>query len=229
MHSGRTTELGYIVGGRHAGGEGRSRQIINVGTFENPVYKVVWGSCFGRKNNFAEKYPLPYPDIPREARHRNSEDIIRVDKVVQLDWVKGTKRQPVTYYRIIWKVADSKPMWLTRSDLISFKGKKWLEDPVIDAMENGNMVKISRHDKLMAFWRSDLRYIEICKSKGLNPSTRLPLEKSDEEKMPWLVCSSIRTQVKVKLEDEDNTGSGETAEDDFATELGGSGFPEREE
>ncbi|KAM0715416.1 hypothetical protein Q7P37_008914 [Cladosporium fusiforme] len=226
MDCDRTTELGYIVGGRHAGGEGRSRQIINIGTFKNPVYRVVWGGCFGRKNNLVEKFPLPYPDFPREARNRKSEDIIKVDKVVQLDWVKETKRQPVTYYRIIWKVADSEPMWLTRSDLISFKGKKWLEDPVMDVIENGTMVKKSRHDKLMACWKSDLRYVEISKSKGLNPSTGQPLGEDDEKEMPWLACSRITTGPTVESQAQNNTGGEETTGDEFTTELGGSEFPE---
>jgi hypothetical protein len=181
-----TTELGYIVGGRPIGLLS-SRFIVNVGTFENPVHKMISGTEFGRNSGptLLEKMPLPVPELPSKAKDRHPSDVISVLSVVEGE--PRAKGRPITYYSILWKDEDSAPLWLSRSDLISVCGKAWLDKKTQEVVDEQNRVsKNSRSGILEEAWRMDLEYLADMKSKGLHPDTQKPLRDSDRKTMPWL-------------------------------------------
>lgn len=181
-----TTELGYIVGGRPIGLLS-SRFVVNVGTFENPVHKMISGTEFGRNSGptLLEKMPLPMPELPSKAKDRHPSDVISVLSVVEGE--PRAKGRPITYYSILWKDEDSAPLWLSRSDLISVCGKAWLDKKTQEVVDEQNRVsKNSRSGILEEAWRMDLEYLADMKSKGLHPDTQKPLRDSDRKTMPWL-------------------------------------------
>lgn len=100
-----TTDLGYIVGGRPIGLLS-SRFILNVGTFKNPVHKMISGTEFGRNSGSAllEKMPLPVPELPSNAKDRHPYDVVSVLGVVEGE--PRARGRPVTYYSIRWKNKD---------------------------------------------------------------------------------------------------------------------------
>lgn len=181
-----TTELGYIVGGRPVGLLS-SRIILNIGTFENPVHKMIPGTEFGRNSGSAllEKMPLPMPELPSRVKDRHPSDVVSVLSVVE--GKPRAKGRPVTYYSVVWKDEDSTPLWLSRSDLISVCGKAWLDNKTQEVVDEQNRVsKNSRSGILEEAWKMDLEYLAEMKSKGLHPDTQKPLRESDRKLMPWL-------------------------------------------
>jgi hypothetical protein len=181
-----TTELGYIVGGRPIGLLS-SRFIVNVGTFENPVHKMISGTEFGRNSGptLLEKMPLPMPELPSKAKDRHPSDVVSVLSVVEGE--PRAKGRPITYYSILWKDEDSAPLWLSRSDLISVCGKAWLDKKTQEVVDERNRVsKNSRSGILEEAWKMDLEYLTDMKSKGLHPDTQKPLRDTDRKTMPWL-------------------------------------------
>ena len=181
-----TTEFGYIVGGRPVGAFS-SRFIMNVGTFDNPVHRILSGTEFGRNSGPAlvEKRPLPQPELPRKAVDRQASDVVSLLSVVEGE--SRARGRPVTYYSIIWKEEDSSPVWLSRSDLISVCGKAWLDNKTQEVADEQNRVtKNSRSGILEEAWKMDLEYLADMKSRGLHPDTQRPLRESDRKTMPWL-------------------------------------------
>lgn len=181
-----TTELGHIVGGRPIGLLS-SRFIVNVGTFENPVHKMISGTEFGRNAGpmLLERMPLPMPELASKAKDRHPSDVVSVLSVVE--GPPRAKGRPITYYCILWKNEDSPPLWLSRSDLISVCGKAWLDKKTQEVVDDQNRVsKNSRSGILEEAWKMDLEYLADMKSKGLHPDTQKPLRESDRKTMPWL-------------------------------------------
>jgi len=178
------TELGWIVGGRKCGGLS-SRHVVNVGTTINPVYKVIDGPTFGRGLGPAlvEKYPLPTPKLPYESTERLASDIKQVRHVAISAPSANSDRRPVTYYCIRWK-SDTQDYWLSRSELISFVGKAWLD------RKDRSTNMPSRHDQMENAMESNLKCLQHCKANNLHPDTGKPLVESDRNDTPWLFPTS---------------------------------------
>jgi hypothetical protein len=174
------TELGWIVGGRKFGGHS-SRHVVNVGTTKNPVFKVIDGPTFGRRlgPSLVEKYPLPTPKLPYDSTERIASDIKRVCHVAVSAPCANSDRRPVTYYCIKWK-SETQDYWLSRSELISFVGKAWLDRKD----RSSNMP--SRHDQMEHAMENNLRCLQHCKENNLHPDTGKPLLESDRNDTPWL-------------------------------------------
>lgn len=163
----RTTEYGYVLGGRRVGFG--SRHILNVGTKDHPVYKTFRGSDFGRGSGaeMIERYPLP---MTKNISERRAKHLDCVHSVVEVD-SKSTSRHPITYFPVTWKDKKGEVEWITRSDLLKVCGQKWLD-------KKGSV--------LVNNWRSDLEYLERMKLESLNPDTGRPLVESDRKETPWL-------------------------------------------
>lgn len=163
----RTTEYGYVLGGRRVGLG--SRHILNVGTKDHPVYKTFRGSDFGRGSGaeMIEKYPLT---MTKNISERRAKHLACVHSVVEVD-SKSTSRHPITYFPVTWKDKEGVVEWITRSDLLKVCGQKWLDKKGAVLIKN---------------WRSDLEYLEKMKLESLHPDTGRPLVESDRREMPWL-------------------------------------------
>lgn len=208
----RATPFGYIVGGRPIG-LFSSRFVVNVGTFDQPVHRIIPGTEFGRNAGpeLVKKWPLPMPKLAQDAADRHPADVLDL-----VDYVEGephAKRRPITYYCVWWKGKGSKKkelLWLSRADLISVCGKSWLDKKTQDAFdENGGAKKESRHDIVEGDWRWNTQILADCKARGLHPDTRKPLHESQREDMPWLFLGAgtdAERGRKVKVEpDEEST------------------------
>jgi hypothetical protein len=178
------TELGWIVGGRKFGGQS-SRHVVNVGTDKNPVFKVIDGPTFGRGlgPSLVEKYPLPTPQIPYDSTKRLASDIKQVCHVAVSAPCANSDRRPVTYYCIKWK-SETQDYWMSRSELISFVGKAWLDRKD----RSSNMP--SRHDQMENAMENNLQCLQHFKTNKIHPDTGKPLLESDRNETPWLFPTS---------------------------------------
>lgn len=195
VYNGRLTSFGEIIGSRGLG-RGGSRHILNVGTSKNPVYRSFPGATFGRGTgaDWVSQFPLPQG---RDLQHRKATQVDTVCGIAVVGVEGKNRNRPITYFPIRWK-GEQQIQWLTRSELCSVCGKKWVADAF---------------DALFDEWQSKLQYLEEMKQRGLHPDTEQPLTDSDIADMPWLApgSKSKRQAKENEYTPSDNSSDNTTA------------------
>lgn len=181
------TEFGIVEHVRSCGGRNPGfRVILNVGTENRPLYEVMPGSQFGRGVASSLRRETPEPLVKnRLATH--VQKILHAVEVEQL-YVRRTRpgelaprpREPITYFKIVWSAegrqgdfaTSPECEWVTRSQLISFCGRRQVDS-----------------------WRSQLFYkqdknkmiLDNYKKTRIHPDTKEPLKDKDIRQQPWLI------------------------------------------
>ena len=168
FHNGITV-LGKVTEVQATGREGY-RAIVNVGTDNIPVYRILPGASFGR-GTCAELYKTRAAKKTEGIKTRTAIEVRAVKAIVEVESnVKHRTREPITKFLVAWKSAGE-DTWVTRSDMITLCGREYEE---------------RTRAGLLEIWHSNRLYLEEMKKKGLHPETEEPLRNDQKDSTPWL-------------------------------------------
>lgn len=181
------TDLGIVETVRKAGGKnGGHRVIINVGTMNRALYEVFPGADLGR-GAAQSLYTDTVPVVVKDRLLSHVQTVLHVVEV-EKQYIKVTRpgevptrpREPITYFKIQWSQVGRtgdfsgtpETQWTTRSDLISFCGKRKVE------LWRAELLSKRDRNKLV---------LDGYKRKGLHPETKTKLTDDEKRRQPWLV------------------------------------------
>jgi len=150
-------------------GEGY-RAIVNVGTDNIPVYRILPGASFGRGtcNELYETHAAKQTD---GIKQRKGSDVRLIKAIVEVETnLERRTREPITKFLVAWK-SLGEDTWVLRSDMIGMCGREYEERTRVGLLKD---------------WHHNLEYLKEMKHKGLHPETGKPLREDEKDITPWL-------------------------------------------